>query len=144
MYLHLIFSTKDRYPYLGDSTLRGELHAYMAGVVQGLDCDPVEIGGVADHVHALIVHPRTRTIAEVLKEMKRVTTYWAKNRDDGMAKFKWQAGYGAFSVSQSNVAVVSEYIRDQEDHHRVTSFQEEYRMFLRKHAVEFDERYVWD
>lgn len=109
-----------------------------------LDCIPVEIGGVEDHVHILCLLPRTRSVAEVVKETKRVSTNWVQEHDPELMKFHWQSGYGVFSVSQSNVSGVIEYIRQQEDHHRRVTFQDEYRAFLRKHAVDFDERYVWD
>ena len=96
------------------------------------------------HVHVLVLCPRTRAIAGIVKETKRVSTNWLKDRRPEWHHFHWQAGYGVFSVSQSNVDEVVDYIRRQEDHHREVSFQDEYRAFLRKHAVEFDERYVWD
>lgn len=109
-----------------------------------LECTPVEIGGVEDHVHILSLFPRTRTVAEVVKETKRVSTNWLLEQAEELRGFHWQAGYGVFSVSQSNVDGVVDYIRRQEEHHRKQTFQDEYRAFLKKHAVEFDERYVWD
>ncbi|NNC89756.1 MAG: transposase [Akkermansiaceae bacterium] len=144
VYLHVVFSTKDRYPFLEPPALRHELHAYLGGVLKNLDCVPVEIGGVADHVHLLLLHPRTKSIAEVVKEAKRISTGWLQEQSGMPVHFHWQAGYGVFSVSQSKVEEVVEYIRGQEEHHRRVTFQDEYREFLRKHAVEFDEKYVWD
>lgn len=104
----------------------------------------MEIGGVEDHVHILCLMPRTRTVADVVKETKRVSTRWLQEQDLTLTDFHWQSGYGVFSVSQSNVNAVMSYIRSQEEHHRKVSFQDEYRAFLRKHAVDFDEKYVWD
>jgi REP element-mobilizing transposase RayT len=144
IYLHFIFSTKDRQPWLKGGELRRSLHAYMGATLKQLDCVPVEIGGVEDHVHLLCLFPRTRSVADVVKETKRVATNWLQEQEDGLRGFHWQKGYGVFSVSQSSVNGVVDYIRRQEEHHREVTFQDEYRVFLRKHAVEFDERYVWD
>ena len=144
IYLHIIFSTKNRERLLTDLDLRKSLHAYVGATMKQLDCTPVEIGGVEDHLHILCLFPRTRSVAEVVKETKRVSTNWLQEQAVELRDFHWQAGYGVFSVSQSNVDGVVEYIRRQEEHHRKQTFQDEYRAFLRKHAVEFDERYVWD
>ena len=109
-----------------------------------LDCMPVEIGGIEDHVHILCLFPRTHSVADVVKETKRVSTNRLQEQAPDLKNFHWQTGYGVFSVSQSSVDDVIEYIRKQEEHHRKQTFQDEYRALLRKHAVEFDERYVWD
>lgn len=144
VYLHIVFSTKDRFACFSSAEQRHEVHAYLSGVVKKLGCVPVEVGGVADHVHLLIVLSRVKSIAEVVKETKRVSTGWIRESGGVLANFHWQSGYGAFSVSQSNVESVANYIRRQEEHHRHRTFQDEYRELMRKHAVEFDERYVWD
>jgi putative transposase len=143
IYLHLVFSTKDRYPYFGNKELRDELHSYLGGVLKTLKTEPVEIGGVADHVHALILFPRTMTVAEMVKETKRASTTWVRSQKEVWKNFHWQGGYGVFSVSPSNVEDVVAYIRNQEEHHRRVTFQDEYRALLKKHAVCFDEKYVW-
>jgi REP element-mobilizing transposase RayT len=142
--LHIIFSTKNRERLLIGTDLQKALHAYMGATMKQLDCMPVEIGGVDDHVHILCLFPRTRSVADVVKETKRVSTNWLQEQGPGLTDFHWQAGYGVFSVSQSGVDDVVEYIRRQEEHHRKLTFQDEYRAFLKKHAVDFDERYVWD
>lgn len=144
IYLHVIFSTKDRQRWLGDPELRKSLHGYLGATLKQLECMPVEIGGVEDHAHLLFLFPRTPSVADVVKETKRVSTKWLQGQAASLKSFHWQNGYGVFSVSQSSVDGVSDYIRRQEEHHRKVSFQDEYRAFLRKHAVEFDERYVWD
>lgn len=144
IYLHIIFSTKNRERRLIDADLRKSLHAYVAATMKQVDCVPVEIGGVEDHIHILCLFPRTRSVADVVKEAKRVSTNWLQEQSAELSGFHWQSGYGVFSVSQSNVAGVVDYIRNQEQHHRQLMFQDEYRAFLKKHAVEFDERYVWD
>ena len=142
--IHTIFSTKNREPWLRDSGLCGEMSAFLGGAAKTLDCQPIKIGGHMDHVHLLTAHSRTITIADFVKETKRASSNWAKERDASLAEFHWQAGYGAFSVSASNVERVVRYIANQNEHHKHVSFQDEYRQFLKKHDVAFEEKYVWD
>ena len=142
VYIHLVFATKNRYPFLTDAPLRADLHGYLAGTSTGLDCPALEIGGVADHVHLLARLGRGRTLADWVKELKRASTVWLHGR--GLSDFSWQAGYGAFSVSASQLDKARHYIAGQEAHHRQTTFQDEFRALLRVHEVEWDERYVWD
>jgi REP element-mobilizing transposase RayT len=142
--VHVVFSTKDRRPYLNDRELRTELHAYLGGILARLDCQSLIVGGVADHVHALSTLARTRTAADVVKELKRGSTLWVKAADSSLAEFAWQGGYGAFSIGASQIATVRNYIANQEEHHRKVSFQDEFRTLLARYDVEFDERYVWD
>ena len=144
VYIHLVFSTKDRRPFLRDAPVRAELHRYLGEISRRLECPSIAIGGVEDHVHLLVRFGRTVTPAEWVKEIKRVSNQWLKGQDPALADFEWQSGYAAFSVSQSNVAQVMEYIARQEERHRKRTFQEELRAFLRKHEMEWDERYVWD
>jgi REP element-mobilizing transposase RayT len=142
--VHLVFSTKERRPFLNDPDLRRDMHAYLAGISRGVDCPVVLVGGVADHVHLLARQSRSISLAEWVKELKRGSSLWIKDRAPALETFHRQAGYGAFSVSQSQSSRVEQYIADQELHHRTKSFQEEYRELLERHGVPFDERYVWD
>jgi REP element-mobilizing transposase RayT len=142
--LHVVFSTKNRTPFLRDADLRARLHAYMAGVLQSLGCEPILINGVEDHVHILCNLTRTLTMAGLVEEAKKASSKWMKDQGAEYRDFFWQAGYGVFSVSQSKVEVVRDYIAQQEEHHRKESFQDEFRALCRKHGVAFDERYVWD
>ena len=144
VYIHLVFSTKDRRPWLRDAGLRVSLHGHLGEVSKRLDCPPILVGGVEDHVHVLARLGRTITQAEWVKELKRVSNQWLKEQDAALADFEWQAGYGAFSVSQSNLEPVRAYIADQEQHHHKLTFQDELRALLRKHDMDWDERYVWD
>ncbi|HEY0761696.1 MAG TPA: transposase [Pyrinomonadaceae bacterium] len=144
LWTHLIFSTKDRYPFLRDKVLRGEMHAYLAEMLRVHDCETLIVGGVEDHAHSLFALSRTHSIASVVKEVKRTSSGWIKTTSRKLSKFHWQAGYGAFSVSQSNLTAVIRYIENQEEHHKRVTFQDEYRRFLKAYGVEFDERYVWD
>lgn len=144
VYLHLVFSTKGREPWLQDPVLRAECYAFLGGVSKQLDCPPVIVGGVADHVHLLARFGRGVTQSDWVKELKRVSSRWIKERGGRMAGFAWQGGYGVFSVSASALEHVEKYIQNQEEHHRKMTFQDEFRKFLQKHRVEWDERYVWD
>ena len=140
--VHVIFSTKNRVPFLQLSELRSEVHAYLTGTLRGLQCAPLQVGGVEDHVHILAGLSRTTSLAELIKNLKTSSTKIVKNK--GHSHFSWQSGYGAFSVSHSAKESVITYIASQEIHHRKMTFQEEFRTFLRKHGIAFDERYVWD
>ena len=144
VYIHLVFSTKERQPFLRDRDTRESLHAYLGGISKTLDCSPIIVGGIEDHVHLLARFGRTITQAEWVKELKRVSNLWLKQQSRTYADFQWQGGYADFSVSPSNLERVKKYIANQEDNHRKLSFQDELRALLRKHKVEWDERYVWD
>jgi putative transposase len=144
VYIHLVFSTKDRRPFLRDKPTREALHSYLGAISKELDCPPILVGGVEDHVHLLARFGRTTTQAEWVKELKRVSNRWLKERGHDYADFEWQGGYAAFSVSQSKLPETKEYIARQEEHHRKIGFQDELRAFLRKHEIEWDEKYVWD
>ncbi len=139
--IHLVFGTKSREPFI-ILAIRERLHAYLAGTANELGCPAIEVGGVADHVHILFVLSRTLTLIKLVEEIKKGSSKWMK--ENGEPRFYWQNGYGAFSVSVRDEDAVAKYIANQEDHHRAVGFQEEYRDFLRKHRIEWDERYVWD
>ena len=143
MWTHLIFSTKDRYPFLSKPEIREEAHSYIAGILRKHDCPTLLVGGVADHVHSLFALSKNHSIAEIVYEVKRGSSKWIKTQGSEFGKFHWQNGYGAFSISQSHVEVVRLYIAAQERHHRKVTFQDEFREFLRRYEVEYDERYVW-
>ena len=140
--LHIIFSTKNRMPLLQSAELRSEVHAYLTATLQGLGCIPLQVGGVADHVHILCALSRRITIADLIRVLKTRSTKNLKEKGHGV--FGWQTGYGAFSVSQSARQSVLSYIAEQETHHRQMSFQEEFRALLNKHGIGFDGRYIWD
>jgi len=141
--VHIIFSTKDREPFL-DSNVRARLHAYLATMCRDLGGELVRVGGVSDHVHIVTTLPRTFSQAEIDRADKKASSKWIKEVDTRYRPFFWQRGYGAFSVSPSQLEAVLQYIEAQQEHHRTRTFQEEYRELLRKHGVDFDERYLWD
>ena len=144
LWTHLIFSTKDRFPFLRDKGLRHEMHAYLAEMLRLHDCETLIVGGVEDHTHSLFALSRTHSIASVVKEVKRTSSGWIKTASRKVSKFHWQSGYASFSVSQSNLTEVIRYIENQEEHHKRMTFQDEYRAFLKANGIEFDERYIWD
>lgn len=143
LHVHLIFSTKHRQRLVTDP-VRDSLHAYMATVLRNLDCAPALINSVEDHVHILFDLARTVSVSQAVEQVKKSSSKWIKTQGAEFAGFAWQAGYRAFAVSESNVPAVRNYIARQQEHHRRKSFQEEYRAFLERHGVAFDERYVWD
>ena len=142
--VHVIFSTKERRPFLSDRETRLRLHQQLGGTSNALDCQSLIVGGAEDHIHLLGVQARTITLADWIKELKRATSHWIKEEYPQQRAFSWQAGYGAFSVSQSQVASVRKYIDDQEEHHKKVDFVSEFKQFLERHQVPYDERYVWD
>ncbi|MGA2068773.1 MAG: transposase [Thermoguttaceae bacterium] len=142
--VHIVFSTKDRRALLQATRLREEMHRYLGGITTKLDCLPVIVGGADEHMHLLARQARTISLADWVKELKRASSPWAKTKDPQWHLFPWQAGYGAFSVSQSQSGRVEHYIESQVEHHRRLGFQDEFRCLLRRHSIEFDERYVWD
>lgn len=139
--VHLVFSTKDRTPYLTND-LRRQLFPYMGGVLRNIECPVLQIGGVEDHVHILLRISRTITLAQLVEKTKTSTSKWIKTK--GPIDFAWQAGYGAFSVGQGESDRVVRYIQGQEAHHRSVCFQDELRALFAEAGLVFDERYVWD
>ncbi|HEY6805789.1 MAG TPA: transposase [Pyrinomonadaceae bacterium] len=143
VYIHLIFSTKERYPYLRDEKLQIDLHAYLGEVSKRLGCPPIRVGGIEDHVHLLARFGRTISQAEWVKELKRVSNLWLTS-EGGLKIFQWQKGYADFSVSASSLDQVKRYIENQKEHHKRMSYQDEVRKFLRDYGMEWDEQYIWD
>ena len=141
--LHLVFSTKDRLPML-DAPYRPALHAYLATVARNVGCTCPRAGGVADHVHLAIQFPRTLTVAALVEGLKTSSSKWLKQQSPALSGFAWQRGYAVFSVGPTNLSSLVKYIDGQEEHHRTRTFQQEYRAFLTKYGVAYDERYVWD
>ncbi len=143
--LHLVFSTKHRRPWLKDAELRKELYAYMATILRdNVDSPAIIIGGVEDHVHILCLLSRKFAIMKLIEEAKTETSKWLKKQSPDLSDFAWQGGYGAFSVSESNIPQVKKYIANQEHHHKKMSFQDEFRELCKRHGIELDERYAWD
>jgi len=140
IHLHLIFSTKDRRQLLR-AEFRADVHAYLGGIVRELGGTAIIVNGTDDHVHLLAETPAKMSLSEMMRIIKANSSKWISGKH--CSGFAWQTGYAAFSVSRSQVPAVVRYIRTQEEHHRKVSFQEELLAFLKKHGIEYDERYIW-
>jgi REP element-mobilizing transposase RayT len=140
---HIIFSTKDRAPII-DMEVKAELHAYLGGMVREIKGKAYSINGTTDHVHLLVSLPPTLALSDAMKTIKANSSRWVSGKWSARRNFGWQIGYGAFSVSRSNVATVIRYIENQEEHHRKMTFKEEFLEFLSKHGIEYDKRYIWE
>jgi REP-associated tyrosine transposase len=143
LYIHAIFSTKNREARLAQEW-EDELYTVPGGAANALACQSLVVGGMPDHIHMLFVLGRTISIADAIGKIKSTSSLWINQTRNLGSPFNWQAGYGAFSVSQSNVEATREYIRGQREHHAEQSFQDEFRVWLRRYMIEWDERYVWD
>jgi putative transposase len=139
--VHLIFSTKGRRPLITPE-IRTDLFAYLGGIIREMHGTALIINGTADHVHMLIRIRPVHAAAEIARVVKSNSSRWV--RDKWNPQFAWQTGYGAFSVSESNVPTVARYIAGQEEHHKKRTFQQEYVAFLKRNKVAYDERYIWD
>lgn len=139
---HLVFSTKFRNPYLSEA-FREETYKYIAGIIANKDGQLIEIGGMLDHVHILTSCSPSIALAEFVRDIKANSSKWL-HEEKQLTRFAWQTGYGAFTVSASQVDVVRHYIRNQAEHHRRQSFEDEYRDILRRHGISFDEKYLFE
>jgi len=144
VWLHIVFSTKDRRPFLRDPSNREEMFRMLSHHVKENGCVSASVSGYTDHVHLLVGLSRTITIAKLVENIKTETSKWAKKSINHAQYFSWQSGYGAFSVSHSLRDAVDRYVRNQAEHHGTISFKQEYRKLCTKHGIEIDERYVWD
>ncbi len=141
--IHLVFSTKNREPFINEA-IEPELYAYMGAIFRDLRSPMLAGNGTPDHVHLLFSLGRTVTIADVVEEVKKSSSKWIKTKGTQFEGFAWQGGYGAFSIGESGVAALRRYIARQKQHHQTRTFQDEFRSLLQKYGIAFDERYVWD
>lgn len=142
-YLHIVFSTKHREELIFPP-YEQELHAYLGGVCKELDCPVLIVGGYTNHIHILCMLSKKIALMTLVQKLKAHSSKWIKTKDKSLSNFFWQDGYGAFSVNPSEVNVVINYIKNQHEHHRKKDFKEEYRAFLTKNNVDYNEDYVWD
>jgi REP element-mobilizing transposase RayT len=143
LFTHLIFSTKDRKPFL-DEELAPQCRAYIGGIIENIGSRRIEIGGVADHIHLLLDLSATMTLSDCVRAIKSNSSKWVHEKWPERWRFQWQKGYAAFSVSRYAVDRVIRYIRNQEAHHHRMTYQDEVRKLLRQHGLECDERYMWE
>lgn len=140
---HIVFSTKDRAPWIEDS-VRPALQTYLATFARNADCQCFRVGGVADHVHIAVRLSPAITMEDLIEELKTSSSKWIKTQSPALDSFAWQRGYGAFSVGARELNALLVYIDEQEEHHRIRTCQDEYRAVLMRHGIEYDERYAWD
>jgi putative transposase len=142
-YVHIIFSTKYRQPLIHEP-VESELHAYLGGVCNELECHVLNVGGYTDHIHILCMLSKKIALMTLLEEVKKRSSKWIKTKGEAYKNFYWQDGYGAFSVNPAQVEIVRKYIENQHEHHSKKDYKSEYRAFLKKYDVAYDEKYVWD
>lgn len=142
--VHIVFSTKDRVDLISHE-MEAELFKYISGIVKGVGGRLIIVNGTANHIHLLISLGRI-DIGELIGHIKRYSSLWVKKKYSASNKFYWQRGYGAFSIGQSQIPSVSEYIRNQKTHHlsKSLSYEDEFRDLCRRYEIEIDERYCWD
>jgi REP element-mobilizing transposase RayT len=139
---HFVFSTKDRIPLITND-LQDELYRYIGGIVRAEGGILLEIGGVNDHIHILAKIKPAISVSDMLGTIKANSSKWVSDHEMKLRKFGWQEGYAAFTVSESQVPAVREYIRNQAEHHRKQTYQEEFVALLERHGIEYDPRYLW-
>ena len=144
VYLHIVFSTKNRRPFLRDEKSRHDAFAYLAGICHNLKCPSLIVGGVEDHAHILCRLGKAIDIVTLLRELKRDSSKWIKKNPWRLSDFQWQAGYGVFSLSPSHIKALTAYIQNQEEHQRHETFQDEFRRLCKKYGIKIDERYAWN
>ena len=142
IYIHIVFHIKSTSIPVNESDLPS-LFAYIGGVLKKVNSTPVQIGGTENHVHVLCSLPKTMTLAKLVEEIKRNSSRWIKKKNPHYEKFAWQGGYGAFSVSASVIKASSEYIKNQKQHHTLSTFRDELLLFLKKYKIAHDERYLF-
>jgi REP element-mobilizing transposase RayT len=140
---HIVFSTKSREPVI-TATIRANLHKYIGGIIRGEEGILLEIGGMPDHIHFVIRLKSIHSVATMVKTIKSKSSKWLNVQPKRPGRFEWQRGYAAFTVSASQLEKVRRYVRNQEQHHRRATFQEELRALLERHGIEYEERYLWD
>jgi len=143
LYYHIVFGTKGRVGYIKPE-IEQHIWEYIGGIARENKMSALQVGGVEDHVHALVIAPPTLAPSKIAQLLKGGSSLWIHTKFHELRGFEWQVGYGAFTVSKSAVLDVQRYIQNQREHHRKMSFQEEYLEFLKKHGVDYDERYLWN
>ncbi|HVS73494.1 MAG TPA: IS200/IS605 family transposase [Phycisphaerae bacterium] len=143
LYLHIIFSTKNRLPIITPE-IQSRLYGYLGGILSHRKCVQLAAGGIPDHIHLLVSLARDLSISDCIRDIKSLASGWVHETFPRSDNFAWQSGYAAFSVSYSSLDAVRAYIANQAEHHRGKTFQEEYLDFLQRHEMEYDERYMWD
>lgn len=142
LFYHIVFSTKNRVPFINNE-IEKRLWAYIGGIARKHKMTALQVGGVADHLHALIFAPPVLSPSQIVQFLKGDSSKWIHVEFTRLLDFAWQDGYGAFTVSKSQLPNVIRYIQNQREHHYKQTFQEEYRQLLNRHEIEYDEHYLW-
>ena len=142
LYVHIIFHVKDEQNFIRQEDEK-ELYAYIGGIIKLTSSDPIKINGTENHIHALANMSKNISFSKFLEEIKKNSSRWLKTKNIHYKDFAWQSGYSGYSVSQSKVEIVKNYIERQKEHHKKISFREEYLKFLSEHGIKFDENYLW-
>ncbi|MCD0455202.1 IS200/IS605 family transposase [Chryseobacterium sp. LC2016-27] len=142
-YVHIIFSTKHRNDFI-DESIEKELFSYIAALCKDFESTALQIGGTDDHIHILCLLSRKIALMKLVQEIKAVSSKWIKTKGKKYEDFFWQEGYGAFSVSPNNIFPVSEYIKNQREHHKEFDFKHEMINYYKKYKIDYDEKYIWD
>lgn len=143
LHYHIVFSTKRREPYIAQN-IQDRVWAYIGGIARENNMTALAVGGMNDHAHVLLWTRPTQTVSKAVQLLKGGSSLWIHQTFPALKGFAWQDGYGAFAVCRAHTEVVVEYIRNQKEHHRKKTFQEEYLAFLKEYGIEYDERYLWD
>ena len=142
LHCHIVFSTKERAPFI-NKEMQPRLYAYMGAIIDKQSSRLIAAGGMPDHIHLLVSMARTLTLADLVRAIKSNSSAWIHKEFPNLRRFTWQDGYGAFAVSYSGIDALENYLAKQEEHHRTMSFKEEFLQLLRRHDLEWDERYIW-
>ena len=142
-FIHISFSTKNRQPLIFPE-IEDELFSYIGGTCRNLECHPLIVGGYLNHVHILCLLSQKIALMKLIELTKTNSSKWIKTKTEKCVDFYWQSGYAAFSVNSNDVEIVKKYIKNQKEHHRIKTFEEEYLEFIKENGGEYDERYVWD
>ena len=142
LHYHVVFSTKERVRWISQE-IEERVWAYVGGIARKHKMTALQVGGVEDHIHALVTAPPRYAPSQIAQFLKGESSKWMHEEFPRLRDFGWQDGYAAFTVSKSNIPAVIKYIQNQREHHKKKTFQEEYRELLEKHGVEYDERYIW-
>jgi REP element-mobilizing transposase RayT len=143
VYVHITFSTKNRYPFISNE-IKTRLWEYIGGICKEFECNPIQVGGCNDHIHICCLLSKKIPQIKLLENIKKASSKWMKEQGTQYSKFYWQNGYGIFSVNPSEIKIVVEYIKNQDEHHKKRTFQEELIAFLKKYDIEYNESYLWD
>jgi REP element-mobilizing transposase RayT len=143
LHYHLVFSTKHREPTITPD-IRPRLWDYLGGIVRGENGISHQIGGTEDHVHLLVTLRQDQALADFMRKLKANSSGWVHDTFPNAANFRWQTGYGAFTVSHSARGKVKTYIVNQEEHHKKRTYKEEFRKLLDRHGIAYNEEYLWD